>query len=381
MSMTEHCWDEEHLYAMALTRISGFNAQMALQLFQLMGSATKVYENRNHIGDVVPQCSARLQKAMQQWDEPLKRSEAELKLMQAKGIQVLMFGDENYPQRLGECDDAPLVLYYKGNCNLNAKRMVAVVGTRHCTVYGQDLIRRFVADLQQACPTCVVVSGLAYGVDVHAHRAALDNALPTVGVLAHGLDQLYPPRHLETAKRMVEQGGLLTEYMTQTNADKVNFVKRNRIVAGMTDATILVESAEKGGGLITARIAAGYHRDVFTFPGAVGAPYSAGCNQLIRNNEAQLITSAHDMLNDMGWLYDAQLQQAKTMGIERNMFPHLTPQEQQVVNTLAQTDNLSASILAVKTDIPIQQISTLLFQLEMKGVVKPMAGGNYHLLG
>lgn len=379
--MTEHCWDEEHLYAMALTRISGFNAQMALQLFQLMGSATKVYENRNHIGDVVPQCSARLQKAMQQWDEPLKRSEAELKLMQAKGIQVLMFGDENYPQRLGECDDAPLVLYYKGNCNLNAKRMVAVVGTRHCTVYGQDLIRRFVADLQQACPTCVVVSGLAYGVDVHAHRAALDNALPTVGVLAHGLDQLYPPRHLETAKRMVEQGGLLTEYMTQTNADKVNFVKRNRIVAGMTDATILVESAEKGGGLITARIAAGYYRDVFTFPGAVGAPYSAGCNQLIRNNEAQLITSAHDMLNDMGWLYDAQLQQAKTMGIERNMFPHLTPQEQQVVNTLAQTDNLSASILAVKTDIPIQQISTLLFQLEMKGVVKPMAGGNYHLLG
>ena len=366
---------------MALTRISGFNAQMALQLFQLMGSATKVYENRNHIGDVVPQCSARLQKAMQQWDEPLKRSEAELKLMQAKGIQVLMFGDEHYPQRLGECDDAPLVLYYKGNCNLNAKRMVAVVGTRHCTVYGQDLIRRFVADLQQACPTCVVVSGLAYGVDVHAHRAALDNALPTVGVLAHGLDQLYPPRHLETAKRMVEQGGLLTEYMTQTNADKVNFVKRNRIVAGMTDATILVESAEKGGGLITARIAAGYHRDVFTFPGAVGAPYSAGCNQLIRNNEAQLITSAHDMLNDMGWLYDAQLQQAKTMGIERNMFPHLTPQEQLVVNTLAQTDNLSASILAVKTDIPIQQISTLLFQLEMKGVVKPMAGGNYHLLG
>ena len=379
--MTEHCWDEEHLYAMALTRISGFNAQMALQLFQLMGSATKVYENRNHIGDVVPQCSARLQKAMQQWDEPLKRSEAELKLMQAKGIQVLMFGDENYPQRLGECDDAPLVLYYKGNCNLNAKRMVAVVGTRHCTVYGQDLIRRFVADLQQACPTCVVVSGLAYGVDVHAHRAALDNALPTVGVLAHGLDQLYPPRHLETAKRMVEQGGLLTEYMTETNADKVNFVKRNSIVAGMTDATILVESAETGGGLITARIADGYHRDVFTFPGAVGAPYSAGCNQLIRNNEAQLITSAHDMLNDMGWLYDAQLQQAKTMGIERNMFPHLTPQEQQVVNTLAQTDNLSASILAVKTDIPIQQISTLLFQLEMKGVVKPMAGGNYHLLG
>ncbi|MGN0220630.1 MAG: DNA-processing protein DprA [Prevotella sp.] len=380
MSTTKHCWDEETFYAVAMTRLSGFNTQIALQLYKLMGSAAKVYENRNHIDEVVPQCSARLKRALQQWDDALKRSEAELELMQQKGIRVLKFNDEDYPRRLVDCDDAPLVLYYKGSQNLNAARMVAVVGTRHCTVYGQDLVRSFIAELQHLCPACVVVSGLAYGVDIHAHRNALANNLPTVGVLAHGLDQLYPHSHIETARKMVEQGGLLTEYMTQTNADKVNFVRRNRIVAGITDATILVESAEKGGGLITARVAADYHRDVFAFPGAVGATYSAGCNMLIRNNEAQLITSAQDMVMAMRWDTEMQLQQAKTMGIERNLFPQLTPQEQQVVDVLAHTDNLSASILAVKANIPIQQITILLFQLEMKGVVKSMAGGSYHLL-
>ena len=378
--MTGHCWDEETLYALALTRLSGFNTQIALQLYKMMGSATELYENRNHIDEAVPQCSPRLKKALQQWDDALKRSEAELELMQQKNIRVLKYNDEDYPQRLVECDDAPVVLYYKGSQNLNATRMVAVVGTRHCTVYGQDLIRNFIAELQRLCPTCVVVSGLAYGVDIHAHRNALDNNLPTVGVLAHGLDQLYPPRHMETAQRMLEQGGLLTEYMTQTNADKVNFVRRNRIVAGITDATVLVESAEKGGGLITARIAADYHRDVFAFPGAVGATYSAGCNMLIRNNEAQLITSAQDMMMAMRWDSEMQLQQAKAVGIERSLFPQLTPQEQQLVDVLAITDNLSANILSVKTNISIQQVTTLLFQLEMKGVVKALAGGSYHLL-
>lgn len=378
--MTGHYWDEETLYALALTRLSGFNTQIALQLYKMMGSATQLYENRNHIDEVVPQCSPRLKKALQQWDDALKRSEAELELMQQKNIRVLKYNDEDYPQRLVECDDAPVVIYYKGSQNLNATRMVAVVGTRHCTVYGQDLIRNFIAELQRLCPTCVVVSGLAYGVDIHAHRNALDNNLPTVGVLAHGLDQLYPPRHMETAQRMLEQGGLLTEYMTQTNADKVNFVRRNRIVAGITDATVLVESAEKGGGLITARIAADYHRDVFAFPGAVGATYSAGCNMLIRNNEAQLITSAQDMMMAMRWDSEMQLQQAKSVGIERSLFPQLTPQEQQLVDVLAITDNLSANILSVKTNISIQQVTTLLFQLEMKGVVKALAGGSYHLL-
>lgn len=379
--MTRPCSQSEHLYAMALTRLNGFNAQMALLLYRQMGSAVGVYESRNHIDELVPQCPERLKRALQQWDDALQRSEAEMQMMQAKGIRVLLHGDEDYPQRLVECDDAPLVLYYKGNAQLNAVRVVSVVGTRHCTVYGQDLIRRFMADLQQLCPQCLVVSGLAYGVDIHAHRGALDNGLPTVGVLAHGLDQLYPPRHIDTARRMIEQGGLLTEYMSQTNADKVNFVRRNRIVAGMADATVLVESAEKGGGLITARIAADYHRDVFAFPGAVGAPYSAGCNMLIRNQEAQLLTSAHDLITVMGWDGDVQLQQAKAAGIERSLFPQLTPQEQQLADMLVKTDNLSANILAVKTNIPIQTVTTLLFQLEMKGVVKPMAGGVYHLLG
>lgn len=185
--------------------------------------------------------------ALKDWDEPMKRAEAELKYMEDHGIRALTLTDENYPQRLSECPDAPIILYYKGNADLNQSRIVSIVGTRHCTTYGQDIIRRFIEDLHYYCPKVLVVSGLAYGVDINAHRQALANGYPTVGVLAHGLDQIYPYRHRETAAEMLRQGGLLTEFMTQTNADKPNFVRRNRIVAGMADATIVVESAAKGG--------------------------------------------------------------------------------------------------------------------------------------
>ncbi len=225
-----------------------------------------------------------------------------------------------------------------------------------------------------------MVSGLAYGVDIHAHRNALDCGYETVGVLAHGLDQLYPPRHRDTAKAMLSQGGLLTEFMTMTNADKPNFVRRNRIVAGMADATVLVESASKGGGLITTGIARSYNRDVFAFPGPVGAPYSAGCNNLIRDNGAALITCAEDFVKAMGWDDDVQLQKAKADGIERTLFPELDAEEQAIVTLLGKTNDLQANIISVKTSLPIHRITALMFQLEMKGVVRPMAGGVYHLL-
>ena len=373
-------YNEEVFYTMALTRISNFNFAQALELYKTVGSAQLLFEHRNEIGDILKDCSPRLVEALKDWDEPMKRAEYELKYMEEHGIRALTLSDEDYPQRLQECPDAPIILYYTGNCDLNQAKIVSIVGTRQITQYGQDLIRHFIADLRRHCPQVLIVSGLAYGVDINAHRQALENGYETVGVLAHGLDQIYPYRHKDTANEMVRHGGLLTEFMTQTNADKPNFVRRNRIVAGMADAVVLVESAAKGGGLITAEIAQSYDRNVFAFPGNVNAPFSQGCNNLIRDNGAALISNADDFVHAMGWQDEAIRRQANADGIERDLFPDLSPEEQKIVSLLQQTNDLQLNILSVKSSIPIGQLTALLFQLEMKGVVKPLAGGMYHLL-
>lgn len=373
--------EQEIYYTIALTRMTGFNFQTALRLYQELGGGQAVYEHRHDILDVLPECTGRLAAALKDWSLALARASQEMAFMEKHHIRALCYGDQHYPARMTACPDAPIILYYLGSADLNQQRVINIVGTRHCTSYGQDLIRRFVSDLRQLCPQVLIVSGLAYGVDICAHRHALENGFDTVGVLAHGLDELYPPRHRDTAKQMLGQGGLLTEYTSETRSDKMNFVKRNRIVAGMSDATILVESAAKGGGLITARIAQDYDRNVFAFPGAVGAVYSEGCNNLIRDNGAALLTSAEDFVSAMGWQTYSQLQQARSEGIERDFFPDLTPEELAVVRALSAGGDQQQNQLSVKTNIPVGTLTALLFQLEMKGVVKSLAGGNYHLLG
>lgn len=365
---------------MALTRLTNFNYQQALELYRAVGSARLLYEHRTEIGDIIKDASPRLMEALRDWDEPMRRAESELQYMQAHRIRALTLNDNDYPQRLCECPDAPLILYYLGNADLNPPKVVCIVGTRQCTQYGQDLVRQFMKALKEHCPEVLIVSGLAYGVDIQAHRQAMENGYPTVAVLAHGLDQIYPYHHRDTASQMLGCGGLLTEFMTQTNADKPNFVRRNRIVAGMSDACVVVESAAKGGGLITAGIAQSYDRSVFAFPGAVGMPYSEGCNRLIRDNGAALITCAGDFVQAMGWQEETLRQRANTEGIERHLFPDLSPTELQVVSLLQKTNDLQLNVLSVKTGIPIGRLSALLFELEMKGVVRPLAGGMYHLL-
>ncbi len=371
---------DEVFYTMALTRLTNFNYQQALELYRTVGSAQLLYEYRNHIGDVIRECSPRLVEALKDWNDAMKRADFELEYMEEHRIRALTLTDEDYPQRLTECPDAPIVLYYTGNADLNDAKVVSIVGTRRCTAYGQDLIRRFIADLRRLCPQVLIVSGLAYGVDINAHREALANGYPTIGVLAHGLDQIYPYRHRDTAAEMLNHGGLLTEFMTQTNADKPNFVRRNRIVAGMADAVVLVESAEKGGGLITAEIAQSYDRSVFAFPGSVHAEFSKGCNNLIRDNGAALISNADDFVRAMGWQEETLRQQKYADGIERNLFPDISQEEQRIVSLLQQTNDLQLNTLSVKSGLPIGQLTALLFQLEMKGVVRPLAGGMYHLL-
>ena len=213
--------EQEIYYAIALTRMTGFNFQTALQLYQELGSGQAIYEHRNDIRDVLPECTERLAVALKDWDLSLARATQEMAFIEKHHIKVLCHGDEHYPERLAQCPDAPIVLYYLGSADLSQQHIVSMVGTRRCTTYGQDLIRRFISDLRQLCPQVLIVSGLAYGIDICAHRQALENGFETVGVLAHGLDELYPPRHRDTARQMLAQGGLLTEFMSETRPDKV----------------------------------------------------------------------------------------------------------------------------------------------------------------
>ena len=371
---------QEIISAIALTRISYFSLAELLELFRRVGSAEEIVAHSQHIRDLLPEASDRLTQAFSDIGEALRYAENELRTAEGMGVRPLVMGDDDYPSRLLECADAPLVLYYQGSASLNQKRVVSIVGTRRCTPYGQDLVRRFMSELRSLCPQVLVVSGLAYGIDICAHREALAQGYDTVGVVAHGLDDLYPPSHRLTADQMLKQGGLLTEFPTCTRPDRLNFVRRNRIVAGLSDATLLVESAIRGGGLITTRIANDYGRDVFAFPGAVGAPYSEGCNDLIRRQGAGLITSAKHFVEAMGWQNDAQLSEAQAQGIERQLFPELTADEQRVVAVLQRKNDLQINILSVQSGIAVGPLTALLFSLEMKGVVRTMAGGTYHLL-
>ena len=372
---------KETIAMMALTRVGYYNLTGILDFYKHAGSATAIIDHRNDVREVIPDASPKLVERIRDCEAHIHRAEEEFEWTQQHGVRILRWGDDAYPQRLAECADAPLILYYKGTADLNQIRVINIVGTRHCTIYGQDIVRHFIDGLREICGNrMLVVSGLAYGVDIAAHRNALEKGFETVGVLAHGLDDLYPPRHRETAKRMLTQGGLLTEYMTRTNADKMNFVRRNRIVAGMCDATVLVESAAHGGGLITCGIAQEYGREVFAFPGNINQEYSEGCNNLIRKNGATLITSAKDFAESMGWLDDRRLERAQKEGIERQMFPDLSPDQQRIVETLQKTNDLQVNMLSNMTGLSVGKVAAEMFELEMKGVARSLPGSVCHLL-
>lgn len=369
--------EEEQLYSIALTMVPGIGHIGARRLVNGVGSATDVFRYRKELPERVPEVNP---KVVNMLDSPqaIARAGQEMEFIQKNRINCLTLADEAYPSRLRECEDAPIVLFFKGNTDLNALHIINMVGTRHATDYGTQICASFLKDLKALCPDVLVVSGLAYGIDIHAHREALANDLSTVGVLAHGLDRIYPHVHRKTAVDMLEKGGLLTEFLTGTNPDRHNFVSRNRIVAGMCDATIVVESAEKGGSLITAELAEGYHRDCFAFPGRTTDEYSSGCNQLIRDNKASLLLSAEDFVAAMNW--GASSHPAKTENIQRSLFLDLSEEEQKIVGILERQGNLQINTLVVEADIPVHTMSAILFELEMKGVIRALTGGVYQLL-
>ena len=369
--------EQELIYTMALTMALRGHSKSQRVLLETLGSATAVYENRSDASRVFENVSTRAAELLAALPSFIKACEEELTYARAHKINILAIQDDkNYPVRLRTCDDAPLILYLLGNANLNAEHVVSIVGTRRCTERGRDICTDMGREIASYDNKALIVSGLAYGIDIAAHRAALDNGLPTVAVLAHGLDEIYPSAHRHTAIEMLANGGLITEFTSHTPIDRLNFLQRNRIVAGLADATVIVESPSKGGSLNTARLASDYNREVFAVPGRPTDKNSEGCNTLIRRNAATLICSATDMMNDLGW----QAAKDTKAPLQTELFPELDPDEQKVLSTLQASDaDLSLPELLTATALPIFKLSSLLVGLEMKGVLKSLAGQRYHL--
>ena len=367
--------NDEAVLLLALLRTPGIGLITANRLCRAAGSAARLWEKRANISRLLPQATDRLQQCLTNWDKQLPQAEAEADEARRRHISLLALTETDYPTWLKNLPDAPPVLFYKGTASLNAQPMISIVGTRHISEYGKDLCRHIVEQLAERLPQATIVSGLAYGVDVHAHRAALACGLPTIGVLGHGLNHLYPPSHRDTANRMTEQGGLLTEYPCATPVSRENFVQRNRIVAGLSQACIVVESARRGGALITARLAQDYGREVYACPGRLIDLHSEGCNRLIARHGAAIFTSVDDLMDDMGWAP----RQPRPQQLE--LFPALTATEEQLRSRLVQTEQCSADELVTATGLKVAEVNAALIQLEMKGLVRLLAGNQYRWTG
>src|ERR1051325_812500 len=360
--------EKELLYNIAITLVPEIGDIRAKNLIAYCGSAEAVFKEKYGkllkipgIGSIAASAVARA--------NVMKRAEEEVRFIRKHKITTLFYTDPAYPKRLLHCEDSPVLMYYKGNADLNGSRIVSIVGTRKATAYGKDICQELLADLAEM--NVLVVSGLAYGIDICAHKAAIENALPTVGVLAHGLDRIYPGVHAATAKKMIGNGGLLTDCPSCTNPDRENFPKRNRIVAGLSDAVIVVEAGRKGGGLITADLGNSYNRDVFAFPGRVGDEFSEGCNFLIKTNRAALIQSAKDLAYIMGWEEKKKKDKKRT---QPQLFVNVGEDEQVIVNVLKDKGRINIDELSILSDFPMSKTATLLLGLEFSGLVRSFPG-------
>lgn len=350
---------------LALPLLPGVGIRHAKDLIRHYGSAPAVLENDHTLQDV---------------KSALERADLELAFIEKHHLQTLYFEDDDYPQRLAQCPDCPLLLFGKGNLRPNEGKFVSVVGTRSPSDRGKQLCRDFVLELAAKIPDVTIVSGLAYGIDVTAHRAAIEAGLPTIIIPGHGLDRIYPSMHRQVAVQALEKGGILTEYMSGTEPIGSNFVARNRIIAGLADAVVVVESRQKGGSLITADIAFTYNRDVFAFPGRPKDINSAGCNQLIKYDQARLIECADDLIAAMRW----QPKQVGDDGYQTTLdqlFVELAPEEQMILDILHQNDEgIHVNSLVAETQMPYAATSSLLFEMEMRGFVRSLPGGLYRAL-
>lgn len=357
----------ELFHVLALSQVDGVGDIVAKKVISHCGSAENVFKATvkelkaiDGIGDVLLK---NLRKKT-----VFERAEQELQYIQNEKIKVLYFQNEDYPDKLKHCIDGPVLLFASGNFDFQNRKMISIVGTRQITSYGTEFCKKLIEDLAIFNP--IIVSGFAYGVDIVAHQSALENDLQTIGVLAHGLNQIYPKSHKKYVAKLEQNGGFLTEFWSNSNPEKENFVKRNRIVAGMSEATIVIESADKGGSLITANMANDYNRDVFAVPGRTTDKYSQGCNDLIKTQRANLITSAADLIYCLNWAVEVK----ETKSIQKQLFVTLDFEEQKIYDYLQKNGKQLLDIVALECDFPIFKISSILLTMELKGIVRPLPG-------
>ncbi|MDX6180944.1 DNA-processing protein DprA [Flavobacterium sp. Fl-77] len=358
--------DQELFYLLALLRVEGVGDIMAKKLLFHFQNAQAVFNATSAQIAAIDGIGAALLKNFKS-KTIFEKANAELTFIKSNNIKVAFFQDEHYPERLKHCYDAPVLIFTAGNIDLKNKKIISIVGTRQITSYGMEFCKKLIEDLAPLDP--VIVSGFAYGVDIVAHQLAIENGLQTVGVLAHGLNQIYPKNHKKYMAKMEENGGFITEFWSSTNPDKENFVRRNRIVAGMAEATIVIESADKGGSLITANLANDYNRDVFAVPGRVTDKYSQGCNNLIKTQKANVLTSAADLIYILNWDIEK-----KTKSIQKQLFVTLEPEEQKIYDFLLKNGKELLDSIALQCDFPIFKISGMLLNMELKGVIRPLPG-------
>lgn len=362
-------------YQIALSLVKGVGPKLARNLVAYVGDVEDVFRHSESALSKIPGIGPVVARAIKQADV-LPKAEEEVEFIAKHDIKAFFYTSSEYPQRLTYCDDAPLMLFLKGEDRLNERKILGVVGTRQASQEAKINCEKLIAGLAQNYPGLVVVSGLAYGVDICAHRSALKNQLPTYGVLAHGLDRIYPNLHRNTAKQMIEQGGLLTEFLTGTKPDKPNFVRRNRIVAGLVDALVVVESGIKGGAVITARIASSYNRDVLAFPGSVNNELVKGCNYLIKSNIAGLIENADDLGNALGWETDR-----KHKVVQKKVFNEFNNEDEKILyKLLYKHKEMTANELSLASNLPVSKVSAGMLSLEFSGLVKCLPGNAFRIL-
>ncbi|MFS4415378.1 DNA-processing protein DprA [Maribacter sp. 2307ULW6-5] len=358
---------EETIAMLRLQHVPNIGDVMAKRLIAHCGSPLAVFRERRSQLLKIDGIGTHALKHLSD-HEHLAAAEAEYAFIRANDINLYYFEDTDYPKYLKHCIDAPMVLFGRGEMDLADRKMISVVGTRQVTSYGAAFCEELLADLAPLNP--VIVSGFAYGVDICAQREALRQGLQTVGCLAHGLNQIYPKVHAKYQRDVEKNGGFLTEFWSSSNPDRENFLKRNRIIAGMSEATIVIESAEKGGSLVTADMAHGYNREVLAVPGRSSDKYSLGCNNLIKQQKAHMITSAADLIYILGW----DLETEETKAVQKQLFVELDPTEQSIYDFLQQHGKQLLDSIALACQIPVFKVSSTLLAMEMKGVVRPLPG-------
>ncbi|MDR0729488.1 MAG: DNA-processing protein DprA [Prevotellaceae bacterium] len=365
----------EVVYYMAIERIPGVGSTLAKRLIAYCGSAEAVFREKRSILQKIPGIGMMIAQEVA-GQKVLSRAEEEYAFLKKHGYRVLCYTDDDYPGRLKQCEDGPVALFVAGTLDFNQPKVLSIVGTRHATPYGVKWCEKLLAQMAESGHSPVIVSGLAYGIDICAHRAAVQYQLPTVAVMATGLDKVYPTLHYSTAMKIIEEGGAwVTDFFSKTVPERVNFLRRNRIIAGLSDATLVVESGAKGGALITADLAFSYNRDVLALPGRVTDDYSRGCNQLIRSTKAALVETLSDIEYALNWERGQPTKEKQL-----TLFPQLTADEQLIVDNLKNKTVETIDVLCRETRMQMANLSVVLFSLEMKGLVRTLPGKQYALI-